>query len=158
MKKLFITAAIATMFSVTAFADGGKKATTTSGEEKVSYAVLEQFKSDFESAVNPVWTVTSSSQKVSFTQNNVNYTAFYDSRDNEFWGVSQEVAFVTVTSSMKTKIAKSYKDYEVTGVTKFQPQDGEEPVIYFVNVKSADSQLVLTLAPDGEVKNIEKVK
>ncbi|MBC7399109.1 MAG: hypothetical protein H7289_04125 [Mucilaginibacter sp.] len=157
MKKLFITAAIATMFSISAFADGGKKATTTSGEEKVSYAVLEQFKSDFENAANPVWTVTSSSQKVTFTQNNVKYTAFYDSRDNEFWGVSQEVSFATVTNSMKTKIAKSYKDYEVTGVTKFEPQDGEEPVIYFVNLKSADSQLVLTLAPDGEVKNIEKI-
>jgi heptaprenylglyceryl phosphate synthase len=157
MKKLIMTAVIATMFSIAAFADGGKKATTTSGEEKVSYAVLEQFKSDFETATNPVWIVTSTSQKVTFTQNNVKYTAFYDSRDNEFWGVSQEVSFATVTNSMKAKIAKSYKDYEVTGVTKFEPQDGEEPIIYFVNVKNADEQLVLTLAPDGEVKSIEKI-
>ncbi len=157
MKKLFMTAVIATIFSVTAFADGGKKATTTSGEEKVSYAVLEQFKSDFQNAVNAVWTVTSGSQKVTFTQNDVKYTAFYDSRDNEFWGVSQEVSFATVTNSMKDKVAKSYKGYDVTGVTKFEPQDGEEPVIYFVKVKNVDEELILTLAPDGEVKNIDKI-
>ena len=42
MKKLFITAAIATMFSASVFADGTKKAKT---EVNVSYTVLNQFNS-----------------------------------------------------------------------------------------------------------------
>ncbi|MCC8426035.1 hypothetical protein [Mucilaginibacter sp. UR6-11] len=158
MKKLIFTAAIATMLSVTAFADGGKKATTETGEQNVSYAVLTQFKSDFENVSNVIWTVTTGSQKVSFTKNNVNYTAYYDSF-NEYFGLAQEVSFATVTNAIKTTIAKDYSSYAIKSVTRFEAQDGEEPVVYFINVKNTANNVILTISPnDGEVKNIEKIK
>lgn len=158
MKKIFITAVIATMFSITAFADGGKKASTETGENNVSYTALTQFKSDFENVSNVVWTVTSTSQSASFTQNNVKYTAYYDSI-GEFWGLAQDVNASTVTKAAKTTIAKKYSGYDVVKVTRFEAQDAEEPVVYFVDLKNATSEVVATISPvDGELKNIDTIK
>ncbi|MES2426525.1 MAG: hypothetical protein V4560_06105 [Bacteroidota bacterium] len=158
MKKIILTAVVATMISLTAFADGGKKSTTEVGEQNVSYTVLTQFKSDFENASNVVWTVNSTAQKAAFTLNNVNYTAYYDSI-GQYWGLAQNVAYPTVTSAIKKQIAKSYNGYDVKEVTRFEAQDGEEPVVYFINLKSATSEVILTIAPsDGQIKNIDIIK
>jgi hypothetical protein len=154
MKKLFITAAIATMLSVTAFADGGKK-TTATGEEGITYSVLSQFKTDFATANNVAWTVTSNCQKATFTENNIHYTAFYD-LNNEYWGVSQDVAYTTLSESIKSKITKNYKSFKVEDVTKFESKDGEEPVVYFVSLKNTYDKIVLTVTPDNEIMNVEK--
>jgi len=158
MKKLFITAVIATMFSVTAFADGGKKTSTETGENNVSYSALTQFKSDFENASNVVWIVTSTSQSVSFTQNNAKYTAYYD-WNGQFWGLAQDVTLATITKPAKQTIAKEYSGYDVANVTRFEAQDGEEAVVYFVKLKNATSEIVATISPvDGEIKNIDTIK
>jgi hypothetical protein len=158
MKKLIFTAVFATLVSVAAFADGGKKASTTTGEENVSYAVLTQFQDNFADANNVVWTVSSTSQKADFTKNNVNYTAYYDSID-QYWGLAQEVTFASVTKEVKNVIAKNYADYDVKSVTRFETNDGEEPVVYFIGLKNAKEDLVLTISPvDGQIENIAKVK
>ncbi|HEY9534189.1 MAG TPA: hypothetical protein VIQ77_06615 [Mucilaginibacter sp.] len=158
MKKLIFTAVFATLVSVAAFADGGKKASTTTGEENVSYAVLTQFQDNFTDVSNVVWTVAPKSQKASFTKNNLNYTAYYDSVD-QFYGLAQEVSFASVTKAVKSEIAKNYAGYNVQAVTRFEPNDGEEPVVYFIGLKNAKEDLVLTISPvDGQITNIDKVK
>ncbi|MDB5115066.1 MAG: hypothetical protein JWQ79_558 [Mucilaginibacter sp.] len=158
MKKLFITAAIATMFSVTAFADGGKKAATTASSEKyVTYTALNQFKSDFRSADNVLWTVTANCQKVSFTDNNIDYTAFY-SLSGDYLGVTENVDYKTLTAVVKTKIAESYKGYTVKSVIKFTTQSTDEPVVYFVDVATATSDVVLKVTPFDTVSFFKQVK
>ncbi|WP_214070611.1 hypothetical protein [Mucilaginibacter sp. dw_454] len=156
MKKLIFTAVIATMISVSAFADGGKKTSTTTGEENVSYAVLTQFQSDFENVSNTVWTVTSRSQKVNFTKNKVNYTAYYDA-NGEYWGLAQEIAATTVTKEVKNVLAKDYAGYDVKSVTRFEANDSEEPVVYFISLKNDKETILLTISPvDGQVTNIDR--
>jgi len=157
MKKLFITAAIATMFSVTAFADGGKKAAVKTSEKSVSYAALNQFKTDFRSADDVVWTVTSNCQKVSFTANNTDYTAFYDF-NGEYLGLTQNVAYTTIAPSVRKKIADTYKGYVVSEVIKYETQGADEPVVYFVDVKSAASEVVLKVTPDESIAFFKKIK
>lgn len=158
MKKLIFTAVFATLVSVAAFADGGKKTSTATGEENVSYAVLTQFQSDYANATNVQWTVVPTTQKASFTLNNVNYTAYYDSID-QFWGLAQEVDFATVTKEVKKTIARGYVGYNIASVTRFEPNDGEEPVVYFINLKNDKENVVVTVSPaDGQITNIEKVK
>jgi hypothetical protein len=157
MKKLVLSAVIATMISITAFADGVKKSSTDNGEENVSYATLTQFKSDFENVNDVTWTVSKTSQKATFTQNNTTYTAYYDSV-GEYWGLAQEVALNSVETAVKNKLAKSYADYDVQSITRFDSQN-EDPAVYFINVKNAAQTLVLTVtAYDGDVKSIEKIK
>jgi hypothetical protein len=158
MKKLILTAVIATMISVTAFADGVKKSSTDNGEQNVSYAVLTQFKSDFENVSDVNWTVSKNSQQANFTKNNVNYTAYYDAV-GEYWGIATEVTLAHVAKEVRATLAKDYAGYEVASVTRFEAQDGEEPAVYFVKVKNAAGSLVLTMSPiDGQVKSTDKVK
>jgi hypothetical protein len=158
MKKLIFTAVFATLVSVAAFADGGKKTSTTTGEENVSYAVLTQFQTDYANATNVQWTIAPTSQKANFTLNNVNYTAYYDSVD-QFWGLAQEVDFATVTKAVKNTMAKDYAGYSVASVTRFEANDGEEPVVYFINLKNDKENVIITISPaDGQIKNIDKVK
>jgi hypothetical protein len=157
MKKLILSAVIATMISVTAFADDVKKSSADNGEQNVSYAVLTQFKSDFENVSNVNWTVSKNSQQANFTQNNVNYTAYYDAV-GEYWGIATEVSLANVSKEVKNTLAKDYAGYDVTSVTRFESQD-EEPAVYFVKVKNAAGALVLTMSPiDGQVKSTDKVK
>lgn len=157
MKKLFITAAIATMFSVTAFADGGKKTTTVTSEKSVTYAALNQFKSDFKDADNIVWTVTPNCQKVSFVDNDISYTAFY-STAGDYLGLTQHVDYSAIAPSVRKTIADSYKGYEVSNVIKYETQGTEEPVVYFVDVKSASSEVILKVTPEQSLVYFQKVK
>ena len=157
MKKLFITAAIATMFSVTAFADGGKKATTESSEKNVSYVALNEFKNSFTGAENVSWTVTNSFQKVSFTENNTEFTAFYDLNGN-YVGLTQNVAFSTLAPSAKKGISETYKGYAVSSVIKYATSESDEPVVYFVDLKNAASEVVVKVSADNNVAYFKTVK
>jgi hypothetical protein len=157
MKKLVLSAVIATMISITAFADGVKKSSTDNGEENVSYTALTQFKSDFGNVSNVTWSVSKISQKATFTQNNTIYTAYYDAI-GEYWGLAHDVALNNVEKEVKAKLAKNYAGYDVLSVTRFDSQN-EDPAVYFINIKNAAQTLVLTVTSyDGEVKNIEKIK
>jgi hypothetical protein len=154
MKKLFITAVIATMFSVaafsvTAFADGGKKAVKKTGEKNVSYTALNQFKTDFKDAANVVWTVTSNCQKVSFTENNTDYTAFYDF-NGEYLGLTHYVAFNVLSESVKKQITKNYKGYIISRVIKFESQEKEQ-LVYSAQVRTVDSSAIVKAAVNDDV-------
>ena len=75
MKKIFLTIATAALISVNVFAaDGGKKANESTAT--VSYAVQQQFTSDFATAQNVTWTVTKTTQKADFVIDGTKKTAF----------------------------------------------------------------------------------
>ncbi|MFD2146869.1 hypothetical protein [Mucilaginibacter antarcticus] len=157
MKKFILSAVIATTISITAFADGIKKSSADNGEENVAYATLTQFKSDFENVSDVTWTVSKTSQKATFTQNNTIYTAYYDTV-GEYWGLAHVVTLNNVEKQVKANLAKNYAGFKVESITRFDSQN-EDPAVYFINVKNAAQALVLTVtAYDGEVKSIEKVK
>lgn len=172
MKKIFITAAIATMFSITAFADGGKKATTVIGDENVTYTVLNQFKYDFKDAENVVWTVTSSCQKATFVEGDISYTAFY-STYGDYLGLAHNVEVKSLSNTVKAKIAEEYKGYNVVNIIKYETQQGDQlmysvrikvagadkiikatadaPVVYFVDLKSATDEVMVKVTADNSL-------
>src|SRR5476649_2376600 len=99
MKKLFITAAIATMFSVTAFAkDGNKTTTVKTGEDKISYTVLNQFNAEFKDAKGAAWTVTQNCEKVTFTLEGKKMSAFYDG-SGAYLGLTQTIGYKDIPYS-----------------------------------------------------------
>src|SRR5215217_6883651 len=140
MKKLFITAAIAAMFSVNAFADGGKKA-KAEGEKNISYSALNKFAVDFDNASNVVWTVTPNCQKVDFVLGGAKYTAFYD-LDGEYLGRTQEVSLSALTDANRKEVTTKYADYKVSHVIKYETNTAES-VVYFVDLIKADKEIVL---------------
>jgi len=155
MKKLFITAAIATMFSVTAFADGGKKA-KAEGEKNVSYTALNKFSSEFGNASNVVWTVTPNCQKVEFLTESGKYTAFYD-LDGEYLGRTQEISILLLPEANRKEIKAKYSDYTVSHVIQYE-NTSAEPLVYFVDLVKAGKEVVLKAAPNQGLAFFQAIK
>ena len=155
MKKLFITAAIATMFSVTAFADGGKKA-KAEGEKNVSYTALNKFSAEFENASNVVWTVTPNTQKVEFVLEGAKFTAFYD-LDGEYLGRTQEVSVLLLPEPNRKELAAKYADYTVSHVIQYENKSAE-PLVYFVDLVKAGKEVVLKAAPNEGLSFFQTIK
>lgn len=155
MKKLFITAAIATMFSVTAFADGGKKA-KAEGEKNVSYTALNKFSAEFGNASNVVWTVTPNCQKVDFLTESGKFTAFYD-LDGEYLGRTQEISILLLPEANRKEIAAKYADFSVSHVIKYE-NNSAEPLVYFIDLVKADKEVVLKAVPNQNLAFFQAIK
>ena len=148
MKKLFITTAIAAMFSASVFADGTKTAAT---KINVSYAVVHEFNDNFADAKNVTWSVNHEFQKASFVLNGVKTTAFYNLQ-GEFVAVTMNVDAKAIPAKASAEIAAKYKDYNVEGViivqnnTELNPQADE--TAYFVELKSDSKEILVKINSD----------
>jgi len=158
MKKIFITTAIVALLGTSVFAaDGGKKAEKT---VSVSYAVQNEFDADFSDAKNVTWTVTSNCQKASFILNDVKMTAFYNLQ-GEYLGVTQDVAYSTLSERAKKEITNKYKDYAVTDVIKYETSESvsnSDQTVYFVDLKNSASELLVRVTPSADVYFFKQVK
>ena len=158
MKKLIITAAIAMIGLTTFAADGGKKNTSEAG---VSTTVLNRFAADFSNVKDAKWTVSATSQKAVFVQNAIEYTAYYDLQ-GEFIGTTNRVSYdIVVEKEAKEAIAKKYDGYKVDEVIKFNyaGKDSDvSPLVYFIDLKKGDKEVVLRTAPGEAVSFYKQVK
>ena len=157
MKKLFITAVTAIMFSVTAFAAEGTK-TFITGEENVSYTALNSFKAEYRDAKEPAWTVTSNTQKVTFKLDGVQMTAFY-SLGGDYMGTTQDVAYKVIPADAQKTIATKYTGYAVSEVIKYENIDTDAvPTVYFVDLKKGTSEILLKVSAGEGVSFFKTVK
>lgn len=158
MKKLFITAAIATMFSFTALADdGGKKNKTEAG---ITTTALTHFATDFSTVTNVKWSISANCQKATFLQDGVITTAFYD-LTGQFIGTTNKIEYSTLTTDQKETIAKKYAGYKVAEVIRFNyagDSNDVNPIVYFIDLKKGDSEVVLKTAPGEGVSFYKKIK
>jgi hypothetical protein len=158
MKKLFITAAIATLFSASVFADGTKKAKT---EVNVSYSVLNQFTADFADASNVVWTVNGSFQKADFISGDVKKTAFYNLQ-GQFVALTQDVDARAIPAKAQKEITEDYKGYTVNEVIVIQNNTELNPdadeTAYFVDLKSDTKEVLVKITPEAHIEFYKQVK
>ena len=158
MKKLFITAAIATLFSASVFADGTKK---DKAEVNVSYTVLNQFNADFADAANVVWTVNGNFQKADFVSNNVKKTAFYNLK-GEFVALTQDVDAKAIPATALNEINEKYKGYNVNEVIVIQNNTDLNPdadeTAYFVDLKSDAKEVLVKITPEAHIQFYKEVK
>ena len=158
MKKLFITAAIATLFSASVFADGTKKAKT---EVNVSYSVLNQFTADFADASNVVWTVNGSFQKADFISGDVKKTAFYNLQ-GQFVALTQDVDARAIPAKAQKEITEDYKGYTVNEVIVIQNNTELNPdadeTAYFVDLKNDTKEVLVKITPEAHVEFYKQVK
>ncbi|RYZ98450.1 MAG: hypothetical protein EOP47_19315 [Sphingobacteriaceae bacterium] len=153
MKKTIILSVIIGMLVTGVYAaDKVKKDDDKAGT--VSYAVLNQFREDFRDAKNVTWTVSATSQKAEFVENNVKKTAFY-SLSGEFLGTTQKVSYDAVPAKAKKEIADTYKDYSVTDVIQLETNEG---VQHFVDLKSTSQEVLVRVAPSATVYFFQQVK
>jgi hypothetical protein len=158
MKKFFITAAVATLFSASVFADGNKKAAT---RIEVSYTLVNKFNANFAEAKNVTWTVNKNFQKASFILNGVKATAFYN-HEGEFVAVTMDVDAKAIPAKAKAEIADQYKGYATQGViivqnnTELNP-DADETA-YFVDLKNESKEILVKITPSLHTEFYTEVK
>jgi hypothetical protein len=160
MKKIFLTTAIAALFTANVFAFNGGKKAEDEGSANVSYSVVNKFKADFSEAKNVSWTITSNTQKATFTIDDVKMTAFYNLR-GEYLGVTQYVDYKTIPSKAKKEIAAKYKDYAVSEVIKLETNGADsslDSTVYFVDVKKGSDEVLLRVTPAANVYFFQQVK
>jgi len=160
MKKIFLTTAIAALFTANVFAFNGTAKIEDEGSANVSYAVVNKFKADFSGAKNVTWTVTSNTQKAEFMVDDVKMTAFYDLR-GEFLGVTQYVDYKSIPAKAKEQIASKYKGYDVKSVIKFDTNSSDpniESTVYFVDLKNTAEELLVRVTPSANVYYFQQVK
>jgi hypothetical protein len=160
MKKIFLTIATAALFSVSAFAaDGGKKATETSAN--VSYAVHQEFTTDFAGAENVVWTVTKNVQKADFVVDGVKKTAFYN-LSGDFLGSTQVIGYNAIPAKTQAIIAGDYKGYTPVNVIVYFANEAIKTDIdattYFVDLKSEKHEILVRVTETGSVEFFKQVK
>ena len=159
MKKLFITtAAIATLFSASVFADGTKKASTN---VNVSYSVLNQFGSDFADAKNVTWTVNRNFQKADFVANDIKMTAFYNLQ-GEFVALTTSVDAKAIPAKAQAEIAEKYKGYAVNEVLVIQNNTELNPdadeTAYCVDLKSDTKEVLVRITPEAHIAFYQTIK
>ncbi|HVV54952.1 MAG TPA: hypothetical protein VHC47_06500 [Mucilaginibacter sp.] len=154
MKKIFITAATVALFSVSVFADGSKKA-------NVSSNVTSQFEANFIDAKNVTWSVDKDFQKADFILNGVKATAFYN-HDGDFVALTEDVDAKAVPAKVKAEIAAKYKGFDINGVIIIQNNTDLNPeadeTAYFVDLKSADKELLMKITPSLHLQLAKEIK
>jgi hypothetical protein len=159
MKKIFLTIATAALLSVNVFAaDGGKKSAETAN---ISYAVQQEFSTDFADAKDVTWTITKNVQKADFTVDGVKKTAFYN-LSGEFLGTTQVVGYNAIPAKSKQLIATAYPDYVAKNVIVYQTNtavnEDIDPTSYFVDLKDGVHEILVRVTGEGKLEFFKQVK
>ncbi len=162
MKKIILTFATAALFSVSVFAaDGGNKKATESTGAAASYAVQQQFTTDFSGAENVVWHITKDVEKADFTINGVKKTAFYNI-NGDFLGTTQVIGYSAIPAKSQKLIAEEYKGYVAGDVIVYQANEQVnntiEPTTYFVVLKSDKHEVLVRVTETGAIEFFKQVK
>ena len=155
MKKIFITTAIAALFTANVFAFEGGKKTDEGSAKTANYVALTKFNADFVRAQNATWKVTSNFQKVSFVMDDVQMAAFYDFK-GELIGVTSAVQFKALPEKAKLEIGQKYAGYFAKEVIKLE--SGDDSISYFVDLKKDNDELLVRVTPTADVSFVQKVK
>ncbi|MGY4536578.1 hypothetical protein ACVW0P_000985 [Mucilaginibacter sp. UYNi724] len=157
MKKLFISTAIAALFTVNVFA-ANTISKSESDADAVSYAVSSKFNSDFVRAENVTWKVNSKFQKATFTIDGVKKSAFYNLR-GELIGITENVQFKELPAKAKKEIAAKYEGYFANEVIKLDNGDnGFDSTVYFVDLKNDKEEVLVRVTPSAGVYFFQQVK
>jgi len=154
MKKLFITTAIAALFTANVFAFNAP-IKSDDGSASASYAAVAKFNNDFVRAQNATWKITPNFQKVTFELDGNKMSAFYNVR-GELIGVTQNVQFKALPEKAKLEIASKYEGYFAQEVIKLD--SGDDTTTYFVDLKKEDKELLVRVTPTAGVYFFQQVK
>jgi hypothetical protein len=127
MKKIIIAAAM--FVSLSAFAT----------EKKVSPKVLNAFNTEFTSAQEVEWTVTTDYYKASFDMNGVKVYAFYN-LDGDLLGLTRNISSAQLPVHLQSSLKKDYGNYWISDLFELSNNNGTS---YYVTLENGDKKIVL---------------
>lgn len=174
MKKILLagiitilsTATFTAMAQTTAALQSNKKEIKKQERElrksEVSYQTKQQFAADFRGATNIAYSRNSNIDEVWFTQNGINYKAFYDA-DAKLIGTTTPKTISDIPAVAQKEIQKRYADYKIDKVVLFDDNENNDSDMmlygqqfadadnYFVELSKSDKKIVLQVNMSGEV-------
>src|SRR5258706_16044502 len=104
MKKLIVAAAM--IVSLSAFAKE---------ERKVSPKVLNAFNTEFTTAQEVEWTVSSDYYRADFDMNGQKVSAFYN-EDGDLMGITRNISSTQLPVSLQNSLKKNYSNYWISNL------------------------------------------
>ena len=130
MKKIIVTLAIG-ISSLSAFA----------AEENVNVSkkVLDAFKTEFTTAKEVEWTVSSDHYKATFLYNQRYVFAYYN-ENGELLGLTRYLSPLDLPLALQNNLKKNYENYWVSDLFEAVKSDETH---YYITIENADTKLVL---------------
>jgi hypothetical protein len=143
MKKLFLSGLLAVTVALSSFA---------AEENNVSFAVKNNFHSQFRKASDVQWSSSENYSKATFVLNNVRTEALY-SAEGEFIGTNQAVTLEDLPVTAKREFAKKYDGYTVKEAIRF---DGSQDSAYYISAENEKGSVILKVEDTGFMSTVKK--
>lgn len=143
MKKLFISAVLATTVALSSFAAEGNKA---------DFAAQSNFKSQFKNASDVQWTSGENYAKATFVLNSIRTEAFYNP-GGELIGTSQGINLEELPVNAKRVFAKKYAGYTVKEAIRFE---GAEESACYISAENEKGSVILKVEDSGFISTVKK--
>ena len=140
MKRLIIAAAM--FVSLSAFA----------GAETVNEKVLNAFNTEFTTASEVEWTISSGYFKASFGMNGQRVAAFYNT-DGELMGLTRNIRSSQLPVRLQTSLMKNYNIYWVSDLFEVSNTDGTS---YYVTLENGSKKIVLKSSTGNDWSSYKK--
>ncbi len=141
MKKMIIAAAM--IVSLSAFAKE---------ERKVSAKVLNAFNTEFTTAQEVAWTVSSDYYKADFDMNGQKVSAFYNT-DGDLMGITRNISSSQLPVSLQSSLKKNYSNYWISDLFEVANNNGTS---YYVTMEDGNKKVVLNSASGSEWSTYKK--
>ena len=143
MKKLFMSVLLAITVALSSFAAEGNK---------VNYAAVSNFASQFKRVSDVQWTSGESYTKETFVLNNVRTEALYTPA-GEFIGTNQAITLEELPVRAKREFAKKYDGYTVKEAIRFE---GADESAYYISAENEKGSVILKVEDSGSMSTVKK--
>jgi len=128
MKKLIVAAAM--IVSLSAFAKE---------ERTVSPKVLNAFNTEFTTAQEVEWTVSSDYYRADFDMNGQKVSAYFN-EDGDLMGITRNISSAQLPVSLQNSLKKNYGNYWISNLFEVAKNNGTS---YYVTMEDGDKKIVL---------------
>lgn len=147
MKKLFVTALAAVAISVSSFA------TPDTDISKVSFSVLDKFKSEFITAVQVEWEVKKAFVKARFKEDGITQEAFF-THDGDLIGTSKHIEKADMPAVSRKALNQAIAGAELLELIEFNST--EKGIAYFASINKDGAKRILQISIAGSVSDYKK--
>ncbi len=132
----------------------------TDKKETASYFAQNNFNAKFHDAKDVTWSNVDGYYKASFSLNGVRKAAFFNAQ-GDYVATTEYVKAESLPAATLEKLKKTYKDYSIGEVLRFEVGDSSVPeaystapgesTYYFASLRKEDNQIVVKISSLNEI-------
>jgi len=122
------------------------------GDEKVSPAVLQSFKTNFKNATEVEWKAKENFYQAQFALNGQYISAFYDC-EGKMIALTRNISTTQLPIGLQTSLRTEAEGYWISDLFEVSNEDGTS---YYVTLENAETKVVLKSAGTGDWASYQK--